>query len=572
MRSTRRLTAVGVLLGLLLSIWGPASPAHAEPTDADKTQAATTAAQGACSTIGANIFGSQATELCVQTLVTILTDPTTATAKTACTIELTALGLGAFQGAKDACVALVSPLIAGAAAAMAANLELLSDVVNCVQSSVQGDVFACNTKLVQHWIGEGVQLVWSGLSGVILAPTRAVNIIDLRANPDAAPEAASFRSLYSDIGWLAGSLIGVFVMLSLIQALLRRSSQIIKESLAGVAAWGVFWVAGMAIAVLVLQATDGMALFLGGEGGSKMQLAGIEKWLAAITKVNGPMMLTGVDLGSAVGVILTLVMLIAVLVIFVTLALREVSVVLIALMLPVLLAMQAGPGAMRRALPTTAKAFVTIAVSKPLMVVGLRLGSSFLSVPADGKLSLWGMLLGTVVLGISAFSPGVLYKLFGVVETAASGRSGGGAHAIDAAGRSAIDTADSARSVFSANAPSTPLAAKSTTAASTTGAATSGAGASAGVTASAGAGPLGLVIGAGMMAASTAVSAGGAIASQVGTGGGALGDAESMHPGQFPRSYGGGLPPRAAADLAPVPSYEPISTPPPPPPPPAPAP
>jgi len=241
--------------------------------------------------------------------------------------------------------------------------------------------------------------------------------------------------------------------------------------------------------------------------------------------------------------------------------LREVSILLMAVVLPVLLAMQAGPAGMRKALPTVAKAFITIALAKPLMVIGLRLGASFVAVPADGKLNLWAAVLGLVVLGISAFAPGVLYKLFGVMEGAAGQRMGGVSHGIDAAGRSAVDAGDSARSVFAANAPSTPVAASSGGGAAAGGggaaAAAGGGGAAASV-----AGPIGLVVGAGMMAASTTASVGSMVASQVGTGGGALGDAEHAQPGSFPRSYGSvGLPPQAQAPSA-SPS---MPTPPPPP-------
>ena len=551
MRSTRRLAVIGVVLGLLVAFGGPASVAHADPTDSNKVQAATTAAQATCGTVGASLFGDQATKLCVDALVAILTDPTKATAEVACTAELTVLGLEGLPTAQPTCVQIVKPLVAAATAAMN---QAIADVVQCVQSTAQGDVFACNAKLVQQWIGRGAQLVWSGVVGVVLAPTQAINIIDLRANPNAAPEAAAFRSLYGDIGWIAGGLVELFVLLALIQAVIRGRIRTVFESLTGVAAWGIFWIAGMTLAVVILSVTDSLTLFLAGENGSKMQLDGIQKWLGLVTDVSGVSAAFG-DFGSSIGVVFALVLFVAMIVIFVTLALREVSILLMALVLPVLLAMQAGPSGMRKALPTVVKAFITIALAKPLMVIGLRLGASFVAVPADGKLNLWSGVLGLVVLGISAFAPGVLYKLFGVMEGAAGQRMGGASHGIDAAGRSAVDAGDSARSVFSANAPSTPVAASSG------GGAVAGGGGAAAVAA----GPIGLVVGAGMMAASTTASAGSMVASQVGTGGGALGDAEHAQPGSFPRSYGSiGLPPQAQA-----PSASP-SMPTPPPPPPAP--
>src|SRR5664280_3029376 len=139
------------------------------------------------------------------------TDPTKATAEVACKAELTVIGLAGFLDVQNACVKLVTPLVAGATALMA---QQLADVVQCVQSTAQGDMFACSTKLVQQWIGRGVQLVWSGVVGVVLAPTQAMNIIDLRANPNAAPEAAAFRSLYGDIGWIAAGLLQLFVLLA----------------------------------------------------------------------------------------------------------------------------------------------------------------------------------------------------------------------------------------------------------------------------------------------------------------------------------------------------------------------
>ena len=556
----RRLLTAGILLGLLVSLWGPAPAAHADPTDTEKIQAATSAAQETCGSVGSVPFiGDKAVQMCTGALVMIMTDPTKATAEVACKAELTGLGLASFGQVQQACVQVVQPLVAGATALMA---QQLADVVQCVQSTAQGDMFACNTKLVQQWIGRGVQLVWSGVVGVVLAPTQATNIIDLRANPNAAPQAAAFRSLYGDIGWIAAGLLQLFVLLALIQAIIQGRIRTIFEALTGVFTWGIFWIAGMTVAVLVLSTTDSLTLFLAGDNGSKMQLDGIQKWLGLVTNVTGGPTPTFGDFGSSIGVLFVVVLLIAMIVIFVTLALREVSILLMAVVLPVLLAMQAGPSGMRKAFPTVVKAFITIALAKPLMVIGLRLGASLVSVPADGKLNLWSAVLGLVVLGLSAFAPGVLYKLFGVMEGAAGQRMGGASHGIDAAGRSAVDMGDSARSVFASNAPSTPVAA------SGGGAATGGArvaASSGGGAAAAGsvAGPIGLIVGAGMMAASTAASVGGMVASQVGTGGGALGDAEHAQPGSFPRSYGG-LPPQAVA-----PSAAPSMPPPPPPTPPA---
>src|SRR5664280_674240 len=516
--ASRRWMTLGVLIGLLVAVWGPAPTAHADPTAADKTQAATTAAQEKCGAVQSlPVIGDKTSQMCVDALVMILTDPTKATAKAACTAELVVIGLAGFPAAQSACETLVTPLVAAATTAMA---QQLADVVQCVQSTAQGDMFACNTKLVQQWIGRGVQLVWSGVVGVVLAPTQAMNIIDLRANPNAAPEAAAFRSLYGDIGWIAGGLVELFVLLALIQAVIRGRIRTVFESLTGVAAWGIFWIAGMTLAVVILSVTDSLTLFLAGENGSKMQLDGIQKWLGLVTNATGVNPTFG-DFGSSIGVIFAVVLLIAMIVIFVTLALREVSILLMAVVLPVLLAMQAGPAGMRKALPAVAKAFITIALAKPLMVIGLRLGASFVAVPADGKLNLWAAVLGLVVLGISAFAPGVLYKLFGVMEGAAGQRMGGASHGIDAAGRSAVDAGDSARSVFSANAPSTPIAA---TGGSGAAAGAGRAASSSGAAASSAAGPIGMVIGAATMAASTAASVGNAVSSHVATGGGALGD------------------------------------------------
>ena len=170
----------------------------------------------------------------------ILTDPTKATAEGACKAELTAIGLASFGQVQQACVQVVQPLVAGAAAMMAQKLQQLSDAVHCVESTAQGDVFACQTQLVQQWIGKGVQLVWSGVVGVVLAPTQATNIIDLRANPNAAPQAAAFRSLYGDIGWIAAGLVQLFMLLALIQAIIQGRIRTLVEAVVGVFTWGIF--------------------------------------------------------------------------------------------------------------------------------------------------------------------------------------------------------------------------------------------------------------------------------------------------------------------------------------------
>jgi len=56
---------------------------------------------------------------------------------------------------------------------------------------------------------------------------------------------------YGDIGWIAGGLVELFVLLALIQAVIRGRIRTVFESLTGVAAWGIFWIAGMTLAVVI---------------------------------------------------------------------------------------------------------------------------------------------------------------------------------------------------------------------------------------------------------------------------------------------------------------------------------
>jgi len=149
---------------------GPAPTAHADPTAADKDSSSD---HGKHREVwepfqSLPVIGDKTSQMCVDALV----DDPDGSHQGDRQGRLQppswwSSGWQGFPAVQSACETLVTPLVAAATVAMN---QAIADVVQCVQSTAQGDMFACNAKLVQQWIGRGAQLVWSGVVGVFAGP------------------------------------------------------------------------------------------------------------------------------------------------------------------------------------------------------------------------------------------------------------------------------------------------------------------------------------------------------------------------------------------------------------------
>ena len=450
---------------------------------------------------------------------------------------------------RQTCIDGLSPIFATASAAaqgFRSADQTLSSIIECGASMAGGGSwYTCALKSIHRSLAGMTADAWKGLSAAIVAPSAATDVIDPTSS---SPAAVAFRSVYIDVVQVAALVVVAMALLSLIQGAVQRRGRPLQNAVTGVFSYGIFWAAALALAVMVLRASDGVTLFLAGADGSKLGLSvdAISKWL---DQFNGVVPLSPgmgmLDAGTFQGVFFLAALGIAFLAQVIVLALRDTSIVLMAVVIPLLLALLAGPDAVRKSAGRAVAAFCAIAFAKPLMVIGLRLAAAFLNAAATDVMQAWR---GVVIFVIAAFFPGVLYKLFNVAATAAGQRfSNSGAHMVEGGARGVVDTMDMA-SMLGASNRMGPLSAAGSAGGGAAGAGRAGGGLL---------GPVGMAIGLGAAAVGTGLSAVTAAASQVATGGGATGDAEGMHVSGVPRMYnagrgGGGGPEAGPAQPAPV--------------------
>lgn len=389
----------------------------------------------------------------------------------------------------------------------------------CVMST--GGV-PCIMKQLTTWMTNESGQFSLAVSEALTAPSASTDILKTFQTPKAKRngQQAAFADVYQVVGGVALSVVLIAVLLSLINALAQRSGRPLGEAFGGVVSWSLFWVAGLSIAAIVLTAFDSIAVSLvGAHPGGKSEIdKALDTIFMVLVAAANPV--TG-GLLAFIALVLYIVALVGMVL---QIVLRDVSIILVAVMLPVLLALRAGPGISRKLILRSCGTFLMLAAAKPLLVLVLRLSSAFILTPGTG---VRGMFFGLAILVIAAVAPGVAYKLMGVMAGSSAGQStGAGAAGV---ADQAMHSAQSFKNLVGGGSPKLGSSAAGGKAA--------GAGAS---KLGAAAGPIGMAATAAVMAGSAMKSGAQALASQVGTGGGALGDAETPRVPTAPISRGGG--------------------------------
>lgn len=416
----------------------------------------------------------------------------------------------------------------GTPAARAIYEEKIKPIADAVECAVSEDGVFCITQQVAALMGAAVTWTWDAFIGVVMRPTMSLDLLRSFqvAEGERTPQQDAFVSTYRDIGVVAACILMLMFLLQLIRATLSQEVAPLKTALGGLLTWAVMWVALVGVAGLWLALCDGMTELLAGapdESGTRPIDQAGETFGQFVGAVTAPAALA--PGGSTLLVIVVLLILVALAMAFITLAFRDVSLVIMGAAIPLLLAMRAGPDSLRAAAGKAAMAFFAIGMAKPLMVVALRLGSGLVGEPNVGSPDgVFTAFVGVTVIGIAAFCPAVIYKLFGVMQTAAGSKTGAGAAGMAQQLLQSARQGGGSKGVadaFRQNAP--------------------GGGAAGGATkALSAAGMVGKIAG---LAAEGASSLGKAAASQVGTAGGATEDAEAPHvpqPGHGGRRGGPG--------------------------------
>ena len=545
MRHVKRLLTMLVVV-LAVGI-GFSVPAFADPTSTGATLKTLTPeqrvklAQDACAEAPGGWamfdFASPRT-ICENTIKLVIERDGQVTAATLC-------GALTFsdQDLMKQCSTVVQPVVAAAQQALGAIAEGINEVAECAPGVVTGEWYECVSKKVHLGLAQAANDTWSLLGQTVTRDTAAISILDLTSNTGSAK---AFREVYIDVATLSMPIALIAGLISIITATLQRRGRPLWNMLSGAVIFGLFWAGSLTFAALALKAGDGLALLLAGENGSKLQLdqGGMARLMDSMTTA----LPSTLNTGNLMWLVMTAVLFIGILVQMVILALREVSLPLIAVVIPVALALQAGPEAVRKALPRLAAAFLTIVVAKPLMVLALRLANAFLQAaldknPTSASTDLWPALLGTVTLFMALFFTGAIYKLFNLA-TSEAGRRGGG---------SLFNLGQSAANLGGGGGGGGNMAQQAATANRLQ----SGSAAAGGAKAAAAGGAAGAlpVVGLGIAAVAGAGAAMRGVVSQGASAGGALEDAEGVTLPPMPPRHGGGSSDRSSQ--VPPPSHTP---------------
>jgi len=397
---------------------------------------------------------------------------------------------------------------------------------------------------VHVWLEQAITSLWQGLLTVLSSNTKVIGLLDGWHNQ-------GIVSLYSDIGSVGAVLLLGVMLTSLIISAIRFDFRQFGTAILGVIAWGLFWSGGVAIAVLLMKASDEVSRWLAGRpdasGTTDLDRAGqhFANWVeyvsgaAATTSAPRPAF---EQAGSFTAILICLLLIIAIVATLIALLMRNIALLMIIMALPLTLAGAAGPRLTREWFLAAVRMFVALLLAKPLIVIAVRIGAVLVSVPSKGEpqASFSDALLGVAIILLAALLPGVIYRFSGGLMNTAAGaapRASGGV--TSQTSQSVVSSAEMTRMIMDRNAPRPALAASSSAGRT----ATSG-GRLAGVRGAAGglAGPVGVAAMATSLAGGALESGGRWLAGHAATGGGVLGDVEAPHVPTPPISrvpYGG---------------------------------
>ncbi len=237
------------------------------------------------------------------------------------------------------------------------------------------------------------------------------------ATDTTTPELSSswFGSLYAYLAAIGAGLAGVFAMIGLAGALLRRNSDRLGEVAFGVLRAGLLTSMAVGLTVIALAVVDGMS-------GDIVKSVDLPKFFHTLESALGSGLAAGL-LTFIVGLVATFVGLL----LWIELLVRDAAIVLAVLFLPVALAASIWPSLTS----TTAKLVRLLAVFVVLKVVVLLVLMIGIDVLGNGATfgagagSIGTIGSGLVILGIAAFAPWTLLHLLGLEAGSVSRQSAG---------------------------------------------------------------------------------------------------------------------------------------------------
>lgn len=532
MLSGERLTSVcRVIVILIVSAMFASSAAvvaEADPASNERRVQAEQIAQAACQGL-APIPKLPSTvdpqKLCRSVLVeNIDPDGTNVGVRAACEAALPGLA----KAAAKYCAAAIDKILDPARKLFLDKVVPAAQQLACVTSTPAA--FDCLAEQVHVWMKQSIMSLWQGLITVLTSDTKAITTFDGWRNTGVV-------ALYSDLGSLGVTLLLGLVLLSLLVSVIRFDFRQFGSTLFGIVTWGLFWSGGVAIAVLLLKASDGAARWVAGrpgpDGQTDLARAGKEfgTWVDYVTGATAGLP-GGVhpvyNPGSFTAILICLLLIVAIVVTLVALLMRNVALLLLILVLPLTLAGAGGPRMTRAWFVSAVRLFVALLLAKPLIVVAVRLGAVLVSVPGAGEAqaTFSDALLGVTIILLAGLIPGVIYRFSGgLMQTSAGGvpRASGGFS--EQSAHSVQSSMDVTRMIMGRNAPQPSMLRSGTGPVS--GSTTAPRAGSSSGSFGAAAGPIGLAA-VGVALAGSALESGGRwMAGHATTAGGVTGDVEA---------------------------------------------
>ncbi len=217
---------------------------------------------------------------------------------------------------------------------------------------------------------------------------------------------------------IAGSLVLVFLLLSLIRAMLAGEfSSMWRAALVDVPA--AFLATALTVVVasaLLAMVDEASATLLGAEG---EQLAAFGDSLADVEQLS---------LAGLLGILFGLLFIVGAVLVWIQLLVRAALIYIVIAFAPITWVTRAYPGT-RSIARRGAEIGIALIVSKFVMAISFRLGAEALTSAdvASGEADLSAMLVGSAIMLMTAFMPWLIFKVIPAVETATSGSAAQGA-------------------------------------------------------------------------------------------------------------------------------------------------
>lgn len=532
LRPLVRSLLIALLLGAAMA-GAAVTQANASPTTEERRQVAEQVATSVCRTmpvIPKLPSTLNAKKLCQSVIVEdVDPDGNNIGIRAACEQAIPAFALPAVRF----CTAAMDKLLDPARKLFLDKVVPAAQKLACITSAPA--TFGCLAQQVHVWLQESIVGLWQGLLTVLTSKTQVVSLLDGWHNH-------GIVSVYSDVGSVGATLLLGVVLSSLIVSVIRMDFRRLGSTIFGVITWGLFWSGGAAIAVLLMKASDEVSKWLAGRpdasGTTDLDRAG-HQFLTWVEYVTSAAPTTAADLrpnyavGSFAAILICVLLIIAIVATLVALLMRNVSLLMIIIALPLTLAGSAGPRLTREWFQAAVRMFIAMLLAKPLIVIAVRVGSVMVSVPSKGQTqaSFSDALLGVAIILLAALLPGAIYRFSGgLMSSSAAGaapRASGGMSA--QASQSMVSSADMLRMIMDRNAPTPALAGSSSSRAALGRTGPAAAGGAAQARAAGAAGPIGVAAMGAVLTITAAESGGRWLSGHAATGGGVFGDVEAPH-------------------------------------------